>query len=182
MMIQYHTLSEWDLARSHSDERLECDSAYFDQWRFRLRVVLTHKWHSQSYWFQMFLIPLYFFFQEELSTLVRHFDKQPLPKNNWACMTPCRRVDGQTDRRMDLLASWGASTEGLKLFCALVLISVWRLSRNLIIRTVTTTRGGIEGVLAIYGMRTQGAQAPAARESASSPSKEEADRDQDFHF
>ena len=57
-----------------------------------------------------------------------------------------------------------------------------RLSCNLIIRTVTTKRGGIEGVLATYGMRTQGALAPTARESASSPSREEADRDQDFHF
>ena len=52
----------------------------------------------------------------------------------------------------------------------------------MIIRTVKTKRSGREGVLTSYGMRTQGAQAPVARESPSSLSKEEADRDQDFHF
>ena len=38
--------SEWDLARSHYGERLECDSAYFDQWKFRLRVVLIFNYLS----------------------------------------------------------------------------------------------------------------------------------------
>ena len=97
-----HTLTEWDLARSHSDERLECDSAYFEQWKFRLRVVLLYKLYYKD---------------KELKTLGKACGRVWL-KSSWVDVRRSRLTSGQAQQRPGICGRgqpWRARRKGRKL-------------------------------------------------------------------